>query len=96
LDLASWLWLTLIKLPFASSAPIHFETIVKYSKPHLSLSLPHYCWFMQYIKNNKGDCGITQLLLSMIHFGPSQLSLKLFTLCFHLVFTLDSTIKFCL
>jgi hypothetical protein len=29
---------------------------------------------MQYMKKNKGDCEITQLLLGMIHFGPSQLS----------------------
>ncbi len=83
LDLAFQLWPTLIGLPFASSIGMHFETIVKYSKPCLSSYLPHYCWFMQYMKNSKGDCRITQLPLGMIHFEPNQLFLKLFRLCFH-------------
>jgi len=73
LDLASWLWLTLIGLPFASIVEMHFQTIIRFSKPHLSFHSPHYSWFMQYMKNDKGDCKISQLPLGMVYFQSSHL-----------------------
>jgi hypothetical protein len=67
LNLTPWLWLTLIWFPFTNIVGTHFEIITKFFKPCLNLSSPHYSWFMQYMKNNNGDCKRTQLLLGMIH-----------------------------
>jgi hypothetical protein len=72
LNLAPWLWLALIGLPFTSTLGMHFEIIAKSFKPCLNSSFPHYSWFMQYMKNNNGDCKRTQLPLGMIHVELSQ------------------------
>jgi len=44
---------------------LEYEIIVKYSNPHLISSSPNYYWFMQYMKNDNGENGITQLPLGM-------------------------------
>jgi hypothetical protein len=41
----------------------HYEIIVKYSNPRLRFSSPNYSWFMQYMKSDNGESGITQLPL---------------------------------
>jgi hypothetical protein len=46
LDLTSRLWLALIRLPFASTVQMHFQTIIKFFKPHLNLCSSQYSWFM--------------------------------------------------
>jgi hypothetical protein len=56
LNLAPWLWPALIGLPFKTTVGMHYETIAKFFKPCLNLSSPHYFWFIQYMKNNNGDC----------------------------------------
>jgi hypothetical protein len=67
LDLVLRLWQALIGLPFASIVQMHFQTIIKFSKPHLSSHSPHYFWFMQYMKNDKEDCRSFQIPLSMVY-----------------------------
>ncbi len=42
LDLALQLWPMLIGLHFASTFQMHFQTIIKFYKPHLSSCSPHY------------------------------------------------------
>ncbi len=68
LDLTSQLQPTLIGLPFLSTIQMHFQTIIKFSKPRLSSHSLHYFWFMQYVKNVKGDCKISQIPLGMVYF----------------------------
>jgi hypothetical protein len=65
LDLASHLGLILIGLPLTRTISVHYEIIIKYSKPSLASS-PNYSWFMQYMKNDNGDIDIIQFSLSMI------------------------------
>jgi hypothetical protein len=45
-----------------------YEIIVKYSKHHLISSSPNFYWFMQYMKSDNGENGITQLPLVMNFF----------------------------
>jgi hypothetical protein len=59
------LWPTLIGLPLAKIIGVHYEIIVQCSKPHLMSSSSNYSWFMQYMKNDNGESGITQLPLGM-------------------------------
>jgi hypothetical protein len=68
LDLTSHLWPTLVGLPLVRIISVHYEIIVKYSKPHLTSSSLSFIWFMQYMKNDNGENGITQLPLSMNSF----------------------------
>jgi hypothetical protein len=65
LDLASRLGLILIGLPLARTINVHYEIIIKSSKPSLTSS-PNYFWFMQYMKNDNGDIDIIQFPSSMI------------------------------
>jgi hypothetical protein len=44
---------------------VHYEIIVKYSNPGLTYSSSNYSWFMQYMKSDNGESGITQLPLGM-------------------------------
>jgi hypothetical protein len=44
---------------------VHHEIIVKYSNPSLTSSSSNYSWFMQYMKSDNGESGITQLPLGM-------------------------------
>jgi hypothetical protein len=46
LDLTSHLWPMLVRLPLARIINVHYEIIVKYSKPHLTFSSLNYIWFM--------------------------------------------------
>ncbi len=55
LDLASYLWPTLIKLPLKSTIQDHYDVLVKYSKFCLSFSLQNYSWFMQYMNCDNDD-----------------------------------------
>jgi hypothetical protein len=55
LDLASCLWPLILELPIAKTIQLHYDHMVKYSKPHLSLFLKNYYWFLQYIDNDNGD-----------------------------------------
>jgi len=65
LDLASCLWSTLIGLPLVEIIGVHCEIIVQCSKPHLMSSSLNYSWFIQYMKSDNGESGITQLPLGM-------------------------------
>jgi len=68
LDLALWLWLALIGLPFTSTIQMHFQTIIKFLKPRLNSYSSHYSWFVQYMKSDKVDCRIFQIPLGMFYF----------------------------
>jgi len=54
LDLASHLWLALVKLPLVRIVGIHYEIIVKYSKCCLTFFSSNYFLFMQYEDNDNG------------------------------------------
>ncbi len=51
LNLASWLWLAFIKLPFARIVQDHYDFMLKYFMPCLSSSSRNYCWFMQHMNS---------------------------------------------
>jgi len=44
---------------------VHYEVIVKYSNPRMTSFFLNYSWFMQYMKSDNGESGITQLPLGM-------------------------------
>jgi hypothetical protein len=46
LDLASCLWPLVLKLPVAKTIQVHYDVMVKYSNPCLSLSSKNYYWFV--------------------------------------------------
>jgi hypothetical protein len=56
------LWSTLVGLLLTKTIGIHYEIIVKYSKPQLTSS-PNYSWFVQYMKSDNRESGIIQLPL---------------------------------
>jgi hypothetical protein len=48
---------------------VHYEIIVKYSKPWLTSFSPNYFWFMQYMKSDdNGESDIIQLPLGVNSF----------------------------
>jgi hypothetical protein len=55
LDLASHLWLVLIKLLLTNTIWDHYDVLVKYPNLHLSSCLQNYSWFMQYMNYDNGD-----------------------------------------
>jgi hypothetical protein len=55
LNLTSCLWPPLVGLPLAKMIQVHYDFMVKYSKPRLSSSLKNYYWFLQYMGNDNGD-----------------------------------------
>jgi hypothetical protein len=55
LDLAFHLWPPLVGLPLAKAIQVHYDFIVKYSKPRLSSSSKNYYWFLQYMGSDNGD-----------------------------------------
>jgi hypothetical protein len=46
LDLTSHLWLPLVELPLAKTIQVHYDYMVKCSKPHLSSYSKIYYWFI--------------------------------------------------
>jgi hypothetical protein len=62
----------LVGLPLAKTINIHYEIIIKYSKPHLISSSPNYSWFMQHVESDNKDVKITQFPLGM-NFQPYHL-----------------------
>jgi hypothetical protein len=62
---ATYLWPTLIGLLLAKTIGVHYEIIIKYSKPYLNSSSLNYSWFMQYMKNDNNDIDITEFPLGM-------------------------------
>jgi len=59
LDLASWLWLAIIKFPFMRIVWDHYDFMLKHSKPCLSSSSRNYSWFMQYMNSdNRALCNV--------------------------------------
>ncbi len=67
MNLASWLWLALIKFPFMKTVWDHYDFMLKHSKPCLSFSLQNYSWFMQYMNSDNKDFRNVRPLLGM-HF----------------------------
>jgi len=65
LDLAFWLWLALIKLPFMRMVRVLYDFMFKYSKLCLSSSSWNYSWFMQYMNSDNGDHLNARLPLGM-------------------------------
>ncbi len=65
LDLTSHLWLSLVGLSLVRTIGVDYEIIVKYSKYYLTYSSLNYSWLMQYMKNDNGENGNTQLPLGM-------------------------------
>jgi hypothetical protein len=55
LDFASCLWPLLLELPLVETVHVHYDYMVKYSKPCLSSSSKNYYWFIQHIYNDNGD-----------------------------------------
>jgi hypothetical protein len=55
LDLAPCLWPPLVGLPLAKTVQVHYDFMVKYSKPRLSSSSKNYYWFFQYIGSDNDD-----------------------------------------
>jgi hypothetical protein len=55
LNLASWLWLALIKFPFMKTVWNHYDFTFNHSKPCLSSSSWNYSWFMQYMNSDDRD-----------------------------------------
>jgi hypothetical protein len=51
LDLTFHLWPPFLELPLAKTIQMHYDSMVKYSKLCLSLSLKNYYWFVQYMDN---------------------------------------------
>jgi hypothetical protein len=74
----------LVGLLLTKTIGVHYEIIVKYSKLQLMSSSPNYSWFMQYMKSDNGESGITQLPLGM---NSSSTSSKLIY-CVFVVFDL--------
>ncbi len=69
LDLTSCLWLALVGLLLVKTIGVHYEIIVKYSKPWLTSFSPNYFWFMQYMKSDdNGESDIIQLPLGVNSF----------------------------
>jgi hypothetical protein len=55
LDLPSCLWPPLVGLRLAKMVRIHYDFMVKYSKPRLSSSSKNYSWFFQYMYNDNAN-----------------------------------------
>jgi hypothetical protein len=51
---------------------VHYEIIIKHSKPHLFSSSLNYSWFMQYMKSDNMESGIIQLTLGMNSFYTQE------------------------
>ncbi len=86
LDLTSHLWPTLVGLPLTRTIGVYYEIIIKYSELYLTFST-NYSWFMQYMKNDNGESGITQLPLGMNYFytwGKLIYCVFIFTFGFYL------------
>jgi hypothetical protein len=55
LDLASCLWPPLVGLLLTKMVQVHYDFMVKYYEPWLSLSSKNYYWFFQYMGSDNGD-----------------------------------------
>ncbi len=72
LDLASHLWLALMKLLSTDTIWDHYNILVKYFKPHLNYSSRNYSWLVQYMNYDNGDLVNAQPSLGM-HFESFHL-----------------------
>jgi hypothetical protein len=55
LDLTSRLWPMLLEFSLAKTVRVHYDCMVKYSKPCLSSFSKNYYWFFKYMHNDNGD-----------------------------------------
>ncbi len=55
LDFASRLWPPWVGWLLTKTVQVHYDFMVKYSKPWLSSSLKNYYWFFQYMGSDNGD-----------------------------------------
>jgi hypothetical protein len=53
--MASHLWPPLVGFPLAKMIQVHYDFMVKYSKPHSSSFSKNDFWFFQYMDNDNGD-----------------------------------------
>jgi hypothetical protein len=60
-------WITFCK--YSSNAFLDYHQVFKATFEFRS---PHYSWFVQYMKNNKGDCRIFQIPLGIVYFQYSH------------------------